>query len=170
MGLKVKISERTIKQLGEVITGDGGKSKYRSGPMLVDYFNEFGLNHVYAQGFPSRWKFAQDCLRELNGTNELVDAIKAAIEPLEYQSDEHDLSEVINSLKPYFERDGYQIIQTARGQYTIAPLTEGLLDVNDRTEVEFGHKFIEEQISKCDIKIRDGDYSGSITNARSFLE
>ena len=58
----MKISERTIKRLGEIITGDKALSPYRSGPKLVSFFNDFGTNHTYGDGFPSRWKFAEDCL------------------------------------------------------------------------------------------------------------
>jgi hypothetical protein len=34
----MKISERTIKRLGEIITGDKAFSPYRSGPKLVSFF------------------------------------------------------------------------------------------------------------------------------------
>jgi len=34
----MKISERTIKRLGEIITGDKALSPYRSGPKLVSFF------------------------------------------------------------------------------------------------------------------------------------
>jgi hypothetical protein len=49
----MKISERTIKRLGEIITGDKALSPYRSGPKLVGFFNDFRSNHAYGQGFPS---------------------------------------------------------------------------------------------------------------------
>jgi hypothetical protein len=49
----MKISERTIKRLGEIITGDKALSIYRSGPKLVGFFNDFRSNHAYGQGFPS---------------------------------------------------------------------------------------------------------------------
>jgi integrase len=45
----MKISERTIKRLGEIITGDKALSPYRSGPKLVSFFNDFGTNHAYGQ-------------------------------------------------------------------------------------------------------------------------
>ena len=32
------------------------------------------------------------------------------------------------------------------------------------------HTYIEEQIKKCDLKVFEGDFPGSITNARSLLE
>jgi len=41
----MKVSERTIKRLAEIITGDKGLSPYRSGPMLVTFFNELGTIH-----------------------------------------------------------------------------------------------------------------------------
>jgi len=45
----MKIPERTVKRLGEIITGDKRLSPYRSGPKLVGFFNEFGMNHAYGQ-------------------------------------------------------------------------------------------------------------------------
>ena len=64
----MKISERTVKRLGEIITGDKGISPYRGGPKLVSFFNECGTNHTYGQGFPSRRMFAEDCIRQFNDT------------------------------------------------------------------------------------------------------
>ncbi len=64
----MKISERTVKRLGEIITGDKGIPPYRGGPKLVSFFNECGTNHTNGQGFPSRWMFAEDCIRQFNDT------------------------------------------------------------------------------------------------------
>ena len=50
----------TIKHLGEIITGDKSISPYRSEPKLVGFSN--------GQGFSSRWSFAEDCIRQFNGT------------------------------------------------------------------------------------------------------
>jgi hypothetical protein len=62
----VKVAERTIARIGEIVTGDKGLSPYRSGPQLVRLFNEYGANDVYGQGFPSRWAYPEDKLREIN--------------------------------------------------------------------------------------------------------
>ena len=64
----MKISERTVKRVAEIITGDKGLSPYRTGPQLVRFFNEFGTNYVYGQGFPARWSFAEECIRRFNDT------------------------------------------------------------------------------------------------------
>ena len=66
----MKISERTIKRLGEIITGDKALSPYRSGPKLVSFFNDFGTNHAYGQGFRSRIRFEPSFTRtRLMGLN-----------------------------------------------------------------------------------------------------
>jgi hypothetical protein len=80
----MKISERTIKRLGEIITGDKALSPYRSGPKLVTFFNEIGTNHAYGQGVPSRWTFAEDCIRQFNGTPTLKKIILSAVDPRDF--------------------------------------------------------------------------------------
>lgn len=72
----MKISERTVKRLGEIITGDKGLSHYRGGPKLVSFFNEFGTNHTYGQGFPSRWMFTEECIRSKGPGRPLATVLK----------------------------------------------------------------------------------------------
>ena len=81
----MKISERTVKRLGEIIAGDKGLSPYRSGPKLVAFLNELGMNHTYGQGFPSRWSFAEDCIRQFNDTPMMVKVIRSAVDPRDYR-------------------------------------------------------------------------------------
>jgi len=51
----MKISEKITKPLGQLIAGDTGIAPYMSGPNLVDFYNEYGFDDEYGQGFPSRW-------------------------------------------------------------------------------------------------------------------
>ena len=80
----MKISERTVKRLGEIITGDKGISPYRGGPKLVSFFNECGTNHTYGQGFPSRWMFAEECIRQFNDTPTMKKVILSAVDPRDF--------------------------------------------------------------------------------------
>src|SRR6266478_2852982 len=80
----MKLSESTIKRLAEIITGDKAVSPYRSGPQLVGFFNEFGTNHTYGQGFPSRWMFAESCIRQFNDTPALKKIILSALDPRDF--------------------------------------------------------------------------------------
>ena len=63
----MKISERTIKRLGEIITGDKPVSAYRSGLQLVRFFNEFGTNqsrvHPTAQCYGWNGSIKLTCFR-----------------------------------------------------------------------------------------------------------
>ena len=91
------ISERTINALGKIITGDGGITPYRSGPVLVRLFNEFGRDDVYGQGFPSRWQYAEECIRFLKQAdgNALCGLIQTVFDPREFLGTDHNIDEVV---------------------------------------------------------------------------
>lgn len=74
----MKLSERTISAIGKIVTGDEGLSPYRSGPKLVRLFNDYGANDVYGQGFPSRWQYAEEKLRTLNGTTAILAHVRCS--------------------------------------------------------------------------------------------
>ena len=48
------LCKKTLEKLRNIINGDN-TDDYKSGPMLVAFFNEPGLNNFYGKGFPSRW-------------------------------------------------------------------------------------------------------------------
>jgi len=177
----MKISERTIKRLGEIITGDKLLSPYRSGPQLVRFFNEFGINAVYGKGFPSRWAFAEDCIRQFNETPILKQIFLSAIDPRDYMGQEvfdhgthqHkvlDVDEAITYLNDFLSYDGYEIVPHGKA-YDIRDIQRGeILFEHELDPNELSHAFISEQIEKCRTKISQNDFDGAITNARSLVE
>jgi hypothetical protein len=177
----MKISERSVKRLGEVITGDKGLSPYRSGPKLVRFFNELGTNHTYGQGFPSRWSFAEDCIRQLNDTPTLKKIILAAVDPRDFmegtvydqktqERKPANVQEALTYLNEFLAYDGLEIVTHGKG-YDVVDRTRGEIVVDVKLEPShLSHAFIMEQIEKCRTKISLGDYDGSITNARSLVE
>ena len=80
----MRISEKTIEALQEVINGDGGLGIYRSGPVLVNFFNGFGRNDEYGRGFPSRSQYTAECLSSFNGSGKLKDIIESVVDPRDY--------------------------------------------------------------------------------------
>ncbi|HRN49387.1 MAG TPA: hypothetical protein PK110_15870 [Niabella sp.] len=66
---KVKISNKVTEQLGKIIAGDIGSAPYLSGPKLVAFYNEFGFDDGYGNGFPPCWKYSTDKIVESNGTS-----------------------------------------------------------------------------------------------------
>lgn len=167
----MKLSERTISAIGKIVTGDEGLSRYRSGPQLVRFFNDFGANDVYSQGFPSRWQYAEDKLRSLNGTEAIGAALCQVLDPREFMDSEHNEEEATEYVNARLKYDGYEVV-----------LDNGLAKIRDLSGVSVtcehpfqgpekeGHLFIDEQIRKAETKIKEGDYDGAITNARSLLE
>ena len=167
----MQLSQRSIKALGKVVTGDEGLSPYRSGPKLVELFNEYGTNDTYGRGFPSRWMYAEESLRTLNGTDGLSAVVCHVFDPREFMDSEHELEPALEFVNKRFEYDGYQVaiergkaklrdVDGAAVQFS-SPYGDGSNDA---------HAFIDEQIEKSEQKTLDGDYDGAITNARSLLE
>lgn len=178
---QMKISERSIKCLGEIITGDKGLSPYRSGPKLVSFFNEFGTNHTYGQGFPSRWSFAENCIREFNDTPTLKKIILAAVDPRDFMGTSvydqktkemkaADLQDALKYLNEFLAYDGFEIVPHGK-TYDVVDITHEEIVVDVKLETShLSHAFIMEQIEKCRTKINQRDYDGAITNARSLVE
>jgi hypothetical protein len=177
----MKLSERTIKRLAEIITGDKKVSPYRSGPQLVGFFNEFGTDHTYGQGFPSRWMFAESCIRQFNDTPALRKIILSALDPRDFmgtmvfdpKTQERrpaNLQEALTYLNEFLAFDGYEIVPHGKG-YDVVDKTRGEIVVDVKLEPShLSHDFIMERIEKCRTKTSQKDYDGAITNARSLVE
>lgn len=167
----MKLSEQTISTLGSVITGEGGRSPYRSGPQLVLFFNQFGSEDTYASGFPSRWYYAEEKLREFNDTPTMKDILVAALDPRNFLAKELDINVAVQHLNQFLEFDNYELRLSGK-RWDVYKLSGSLIDFSHPYEnsVQLTHIFIDEQIKKCDKKLCEGDFDGAITNARSLVE
>jgi hypothetical protein len=166
----MQISERSIKRIGEIITGDARLSPYRSGPKLVGFFNELGGNDIYGQGFPARWKFAEDRIREQNGTSALKKIILSALDPRDFIDEDLDIQKAIKYMNDFLEYDGYEIVMHGKG-YDVIDKTRGEIFLDIKLDPShLSHQFITEQVEKCRTKISQNDNDGAITNARSLVE
>lgn len=167
----MKVSERTIQEIGQIVTGDNGISFYRSGPELVRFFNELGFDDTYGKGFPSRWYYAEENIRSINGTGTLVQLLELQLDPRQYIGREDMLEAIVTHLNNYLKFDGYELVKV-NDFYKVKEMKGSIveLDVGSQEFVEVNQLFIVEQIQKCDHKILTGDYDGAITNARSLVE
>jgi hypothetical protein len=167
----MKISVRSIQALGKIVTGDEGLSRYRSGPMLVELFNEFGANDRYGRGFPSRWQYAEATLHAINGTKVLSALIRNVFDPREFLEAKKEVQPAIDYLNQRLKYDGYELVKD--GDFVKVRDVDGIM-VDMRSPFEGSeddaHVFIDEQILKSETKIQEGDYDGAITNAKALLE
>ena len=170
----MNLSEQTIVAIGKIVTGDEKLSPYRKGPELVKLFNDYGANDVYSQGFPSRGQYTESKLRALNGGSAIGSLLCHVLDPREFMDTEYNQQQACNYINKRLEYDGYKIVinLASNGLPTIHDVqgsTVSIVHPFQGSEQE-GHLFIDEQIKKSEKKIREGDYDGAITNARSLLE
>ncbi len=167
----MKLSQRSIKALGRIVTGDEGLSLYRSGPKLVELFNEFGANGTYGQGFPSRWMYAEESIRAINDTPAIAALICHVCDPREFMDSQKDPLPALEFLNQRLEYDGFSV-SIDKGKAKIRDVDGASVKFNSPygNGANDAHTFIDEQIEKSEEKITEGDYDGAITNARSLLE
>ena len=175
----MRISEKTIEALQEIINGDGALGIYRRGKELVSFFNGFGRNDEYGRGFSSRSHYTTECLRSFNGSGKLKDIIESVVDPRDYispeaissseTSQEAQLDRTVGYLNKFLAYDGYRLKKDeTRNRYEVVRLDGGIVP-NENLDT-LSDEFINEQITKARDKLAQDDYDGAITNVRSLLE
>lgn len=102
------ISSKTSEKLRDLINE---VTEYRSGPDLVKFFNALGFNHSYGPGFPSRWKYTDDCLETINGTPQLDKCIREVFNPINFISHFDALDRYIVDFNQYLAFDKWQVVR-----------------------------------------------------------
>jgi len=98
----MKLNSKSLEKLRNLINED---TEYRTGPQLVNFFNEYGFNDKYGQGFPSRWFFTDEKLKQLNGTLKLDECILKIFNPINFIGNNEKLNVLINDFNEYLVFD-----------------------------------------------------------------
>mgnify|MGYP003289121244 CR=1 FL=1 len=107
----MKLCKKTLEKLRILINGDG-TADYRSGPKLVDFFNDLGFNDTYGRGFPSRWVYTDNRLEKINGTPELDTCIKNVFAVVNYVGRIAALDDLISDFNQYLAFDKWSVIRS----------------------------------------------------------
>ena len=110
VGWVLILCKKTLEELRKIINGDG-TDDYKSGPKLVDFFNELGFNDSYGQGFPSRWFFTDCKLEKINGTPAIDKCIKTIFSVNNYIGRVEYLDEMITKFNQYLAFDKWRVIR-----------------------------------------------------------
>lgn len=102
------INDKSIEKLRDLINEE---TEYRSGPKLIDFFKDLGFNDTYGQGFPSRWKYTDYCLRKINGKPELDKCIRILFHPVNFIGKTSELDNHIKNLNEYLAFDKWQVVR-----------------------------------------------------------
>jgi hypothetical protein len=168
----MELSGKTIDALCGIITGDiGDEYPYRSGPDLITFFNRYGYDERYGSHFPSRKRYTEEKLNDLNGTNQMRQAIREALDPRHFRSAEANVQDAAEELNFFLDFDGYNLEKDGP-YYTVVDISEETVDMEvSLDDFEIGDRsIIREQLRKCRRKIGIEDYDGAITNARTVIE
>lgn len=120
----MKISEKTIEILAKIITGDSKISPYKTGPELVKFFNEIGSNDVYETGFPSRWFYTEEKIREFNETPKLERVFTNLLDCRNFLLTKYKIETVIETLNECMKYDGYQIVKSGSSYVPVSNYEE----------------------------------------------
>jgi hypothetical protein len=107
----VKLADKTISVLVDLITGDSGTSPYRSGPQLVSFFNQFGWHDTYGPGFPSRRYYTEKRVLEANDTLKMEQIVSSAVDPRYFLDTDWKADDVVSYLNQYLVYDGYELVR-----------------------------------------------------------
>mgnify|MGYP000863934396 CR=1 FL=1 len=163
----MKVKDATLKFIRDLITGDSGITPYKSGPLLVEFFNKFGFNCQYGPGFPSRWSFTEENLKILNEENRMDEVLNYYFDPVNWIEKEQELDELLKKLNKYLYYDGYEIILKDK---EIKIYEKKVSPIKVTAEKEITQETIKEDLKKCEDRLSQKDYSGTITSCRTFLE
>jgi len=165
--MEVKVSQKTLEFLRDIITGDKELSPYKSGPELVKFFNSLGFNDEYNRSFPPRRYYTETRLQKLNEDGRISEVINAYFNPINFIGKENLLNNLVDSINEYLEFDGYKI-EIRNRKVRIIAIVDEILETKEIYKLN--NEIIRENIEKCDKRIEEGDFSGAITIARTFLE
>lgn len=102
------LCKKTLECLREMINE---KSEYRSGPKLVQFFNDLGFKDSYGQGFPSRWLFTEDRLAKINGTPAIDKCIRNTFAPINFVGRIQELDCLIKDFNQYLAFDKWKVVR-----------------------------------------------------------
>jgi len=162
----MEVSQLILNPIAKFICGDSSVTPYMSGPTLVMFFNNHGFNDVYESGFPSRWKYTEDKVIAMNGTERLQRVLEDVIDPRRFVNNPLNVENAIEHLNDLLKYDDYKFIHIG-GRYKLSEIAVAVIATS---AIEINHNFITEQITKCNYKIQEADYNGAVTNARSLIE
>ncbi|MCG6142671.1 hypothetical protein [Leptospira mtsangambouensis] len=142
----MRISKKTAERLRNLINEE---TEYRSGPQLVDFFNQLGSRDYYGQGFPSRWKYTDEKISQINGTPELDKCIKILFAPINFVGRIADLDIYINDFNQYLAFDNWKVERKGK-EITFAKTDK--IDSLEKNVIQNEDEFLNREISNINIE------------------
>ncbi|QOR35162.1 hypothetical protein IMX26_17155 [Clostridium sp. 'deep sea'] len=140
----MNLNKKTLEKLRILINEE---TQYRSGPQLVDFFNEIGFSDSYGQGFPSRWLYTDDKLKKINGTPELDKCIKNLFSPINFVNKIQELDTCIKDFNQYLSFDGWNVVRKNKNITFVKKDKIDWLDGYSSNSINDENTFLEKEFS-----------------------
>jgi hypothetical protein len=117
---RVTLSLSAITALQKAITGDTIKdgertvAPYLTGGEIMSFFGGIPGLDVGELQLGTRWRYVQDVLENVNGTETLGKIVEAAVHPLRFEDSEFDVDAKATYLNAFLEYDGYTLTRVGR--------------------------------------------------------
>jgi hypothetical protein len=104
----MNLNPKSLEKLRNLINEE---TEYRGGWELVQFFNALGFSDSYGQGFPSRWRFTDERLSQLNGKPELDECIRSVLSPVNFIGRIPELDKHIAEFNEYIAFDKWKVVR-----------------------------------------------------------
>jgi len=135
------LSKKTLEKLRNLLNEE---TEYRSGPKIIQFFNQLGFNDSYGKGFPSRWIFTDERLEKINGTSDMDKCIKLLLSPANFIGNIQKLDAHIKDFNQYIGFDGWKIIREGKELIIVKDNNFNIDEVENQKEDDFIKKEIEQ--------------------------
>jgi hypothetical protein len=105
----MNLSNKTLEKLRQLLNED---TEYRTGAILVDFFNELGFADTSLNC--SRWLYTDTRLKTINGKPELDQCIKNLFNPINFISRMSELDGFIAEFNRYLAFDGWNVVRNGK--------------------------------------------------------
>ena len=102
------LGTKTLEKLRILINEE---TEYRSGPKIIQFFNELGFSDSYGQGFPSRWMYTDERLAAINDTPNIDKCIKNLFSPVSFIETPEKLDLHISEFNKYLAFDKWKVVR-----------------------------------------------------------
>lgn len=120
------IGSLSLEAIAFTMVGENRLAPYMTGPEIVSFFAEYGLDDDYA-AFGTRRIEALARLQSLVGTDNFAAAVEAAFDPRRYFGTELSVERAVEHVNQYLMYDGMELAKDGL-YYRLRPLPEAIPD------------------------------------------
>ncbi|KOO56710.1 hypothetical protein WH43_18780 [Rheinheimera sp. KL1] len=142
------LSQKTLESLRDMINE---KTEYRSGPQLVQFFNQLGYKDKYGQGFPPRWMFTDQKLRDINGTPQIDECIKRVFAPVNFIGRVPELDVHLQEFNKYLAFDKWRLVRIG-AELTFKRLEKVEIDESPASSADLENSFLTREFSNVSVQ------------------